>query len=107
MLTRWQSTSILLPRLDLQNAERRLSADAGRDISYQETFKFVEDNFVYGSALSEFWQERRDDRNMLLHPHNDISSDVIPPMHADDIVELFDPMLSLYRYLLIGTQRLQ
>ena len=30
---------------------------------------------------------------------------VIQPMSADDIIELFDPMLSLYRYLLLGELR--
>ena len=91
----------------LGTLRKRLSATAGKDVSYAETFTFVETNFRFGTALSEFWQERRDDRNMLLHPDNDISSDVIPPLSADDIFELFDPMLSLYRYLLIGTQRLE
>ena len=68
-------------------------------------FDFVGATFAYGDALAEYWQDARDDRNALLHPANDFSPYVIQPMFADDIMELLDPMLSLYRYILIGDPR--
>jgi hypothetical protein len=58
-------------------------------------FDFVRETFSYGEALADYWQEAHDDRNALLHPANDFSPYVIQPMSADDILELFDPMLSL------------
>jgi hypothetical protein len=68
-------------------------------------FEFVRRAFSYGEALADYWQDAHDDRNALLHPDNDFSPYVIQPMSADDIYELFDPMLSLYRYILIGDPR--
>lgn len=84
---------------------RRLSAAAGRDVGFRAVFDFVRETFSYGDALAEYWEDAHNDRNALLHPDNDFSPYVIQPMFADDIVELFDPMLSLYRYLLLGEPR--
>ena len=84
---------------------RRLSAAAGREVPFQAVFDFMRQTFSYGDALAEYWEDCHDDRNSLLHPDNDFSPYVIQPMSADDIIELFDPMLSLYRYLLIGDLR--
>ncbi len=84
---------------------QRLSQKAGRSVPFVTVFDFVREHFAYGDALAEYWQDAHDDRNALLHPANDFSPYAIQPMSADDILELFDPMLSLYRYLLIGDPR--
>lgn len=84
---------------------RRLSEEAGRTVSYADVFDMVRATFSYGDALAEYWEDAHDDRNALLHPDNDFSPYVIQPMLADDIYELLDPMLSLYRYILIGDPR--
>lgn len=84
---------------------RRLSTTAGREVGFRAVFDFVRKTFSYGDALAEYWENAHDDRNALLHPDNDFSPYVIQPMSADDIIELFDPMLSLYRYLLLGELR--
>jgi hypothetical protein len=84
---------------------RRLSDRADRDVSFHDVFDFVRANFSYGDGLADYWKDAHDDRNALLHPDNDFSPYVIQPMLADDIYELFDPMVSLYRYILIGEPR--
>lgn len=89
----------------LATIRRRLSAPAGRDVSYNDVFDHVRANLTFGDALADYWQDAHDDRNALLHPDNDFSPYAIQPMSADDIVELFDPMLSLYRYILLGEPR--
>ena len=89
----------------LSTIRRRLSAAAGRSVSYADVFDFVAANFTAGEGLAEYWQDAHDDRNALLHPDNDFSPYVVQPMHVDDIWELFDPMISLYRYVLLGEQR--
>ena len=84
---------------------QRLSADAGRTVSFRDVFDFVRLTFAYGEGLAEYWEDVHDDRNALLHPANDFRPYVIQPMSADDVLELYDPMLSLYRFLLIGDPR--
>jgi hypothetical protein len=84
---------------------RRLSVAAGRDVSFQAVYDFLSGTFTHGSALVEFWQDRREERNLLMHPDSHSGPHVIAPMCADDIYELWDPMLSLYRFLLIGDLR--
>jgi hypothetical protein len=42
---------------------------------------------------------------MLLHPDCELGAHAILPMTADDVYELMGPMLSLYRYILIGAIR--
>lgn len=89
----------------LSTLRRRLSAAAGRTVSYANVFEFVAASFTAGEALAEYWQDAHDDRNALLHPDNDFSPYVIQPMSADDVWELFDPMLSIYRYILLDEPR--
>jgi hypothetical protein len=84
---------------------RRLSRAARRDVSFDTVYEFVAKTFHYGDGLVEFWQDRRDDRNNLMHPDSHFGPHVIQPMIADDVYELLHPMLSLYRYLLIGDPR--
>jgi hypothetical protein len=84
---------------------RRMSAAAGRQVAYDDVFEFIRRTFAYGDPLVKYWQECRDDRNMLIHPDCDLGSHVMPPMSHDDIWELLDPMLSLYRYILLGQPR--
>ena len=86
---------------------RRLGEAAGRTSSYVDVFDFIRAKFTYGDVLADYWEDAHDDRNALLHPDNDFSPYVIQRMLADDIYELFDPMVSLYRYLLIGEARPQ
>jgi hypothetical protein len=81
---------------------KRLSLQAGRTVSFAGVFDFVSKTFSHGDALADYWQDAHDDRNALLHPANEFSPHVIQPMSADDIYELFEPMLSLYRYILLG-----
>ena len=52
-----------------------------------------------------YWEDCRDDRNIVIHPDCDLGAQVMHPRSADDIYELFDPMLSLYRYILLGKPR--
>lgn len=47
---------------------RRMSAAAGRDVPYHDVFDFIRRTFAYGDPLVEYWQDCRDDRNMLMHP---------------------------------------
>ena len=84
---------------------RRLSADASRNVSFDAVHDFLAGAFSYGEALVEFWRDRRDDRNVLLHPDSNDGPHTFAPMCADDVLELFDPMLSLYRFILIGEAR--
>jgi hypothetical protein len=84
---------------------KRLSAAAKRDVSFDDVFKFVGDNFAYGEDLAEYWKDCHDDRNALLHPDSDFGAYVMHPMDVDAIYEMFDPMLSLYRFLLLGERR--
>jgi len=89
----------------LSIVRRGLSAQAGRSVSFSDVFDFVAANFTHGRGLAEFWREAHDDRNALLHPDNDFSPYAIQPMWVDDIWELFDPMLSLYRFILLDEPR--
>lgn len=84
---------------------RRLSAQARRDVSYQDAYDHIREMFTCGDALVEYWEDCRDDRNVVIHPDCTLGPQVMHPRSADDIWELFDPMLSLYRYLLIGQPR--
>jgi hypothetical protein len=84
---------------------RRMSHAEKRDVSYQSVLDFIRRNFSYGEPLVDYWQDCRDDRNIVIHPDADLGPEVMHPKHADDIWELFDPMLSLYRYILIGKFR--
>lgn len=81
---------------------RRLSAQGGRDVSYEDVFDFVRATFPHGDGLAEYWEDCHDDRTILVHPDNRFGARVMHPSMADDIYELLDPMLSLYRYILIG-----
>jgi len=83
----------------------RLSNKAGHTVPFTAVFEFVRATFSYGDALAEFWRDAHGNRTALLHPANEFSPYAIQPMSADDILELFDPMLSLYRYILLGELR--
>lgn len=89
----------------LGTLRKRLSTSVGRQVSYKDVYEFIAKTFSQGEGLVEFWQDRRDDRNMLIHPDSDAGAHVMLPMLADDIYELLDPMVSLYRYILIGENR--
>ncbi len=89
----------------LSTIRRGLSGSLGRSASYNDVFDFIGANFTHGESLAEFWRETHGDRNALLHPDNDFSPYAIQPMSVDDIWELFDPMLTLYRYILLGELR--
>ncbi len=89
----------------LATLRRRFSAQQGRDVSYREVKEHLRMTFTCGDALVEYWEECRDDRNIVMHPDCDLGPEVMHPPYADDIWELFDPMLSLYRYILIGKPR--
>jgi hypothetical protein len=84
---------------------RRLSHSVGSDVSFQAAYTFVRQTFSHGEALVAFWENCRHHRNILLHPDSHYGAFAMPPMAADDVLELLDPMLSLYRYLLIGEPR--
>jgi hypothetical protein len=84
---------------------RRLSVAARQDVSFQAVYHFLSATLTHGGALVEFWQDRRAERNLLMHPDSHSGPYVIAPMSADDVYELWDPMLSLYRFLLIGDFR--
>jgi hypothetical protein len=84
---------------------KRLSETHGMPVSYDDVYDFIERHFTYGGALVEFWRDRRDDRNLLLHPDSFLGPYAIAPMRADDVYELLGPVLSLYRFLLIGANR--
>ena len=89
----------------LNTLKRRFSAAQGRDVSYDDVYKFIENTFAYGESLVEYLRDCRDNRNILFHPHNYFGEYVMAPLTADDVMELFDPMLTLYRYILIGDLR--
>jgi len=78
---------------------RRLSTAAGRQVAYGEVFDIV--GKIFGEGLAEYWQDCHDDRTILVHPDNRFGARVMHPGSADDIYELLDPMISLYRYILI------
>ena len=61
----------------------------------------------FGQGLAEFWLDCHDDRTILMHPDNKYGARVMHPPFADDIYDLLDPMLSLYRYILIGAPPLR
>jgi hypothetical protein len=84
---------------------RRLSVEANRDVSFNEVQDHVRAKFTHGDALVDFWQDCRDDRNIVFHPDCHLGPQVMHPRSADDIYEMLDPMLSLYRYILIGKLR--
>jgi hypothetical protein len=84
---------------------RRLSVVANRDISYEDVYVHIRDRFTCGDALVEYWEDCRDDRNIVIHPDCRLGPQVMHPRSADDIWEVFDPMLSLYRYILTGRPR--
>jgi hypothetical protein len=84
---------------------RRLSVAEKRDVSYQDVYDHIRERFTCGDALVEYWEDCRDDRNIVIHPDCHLGPQVMHPRSADDIWELFDPMLSLYRYVLIGRLR--
>jgi hypothetical protein len=84
---------------------RRLSVAEGRDVSYQDVYDHIAERFTCGDALVGYWEDCRDDRNIVIHPACRLGPQVMHPRSADDIWELFDPMLSLYRYILIGKPR--
>ncbi|MGI8782798.1 MAG: hypothetical protein ACR2L2_04000, partial [Acidobacteriota bacterium] len=81
---------------------RQLSEGAGRSVSFEEVFQHVGDAFPYGDSLVEVWTDARDDRNIVVHPDCYLGPEVMHPPYADDLLELFGPMLSLYRYLMLG-----
>jgi hypothetical protein len=89
----------------LAEIRQRLTAAAGRSISYMDTLEFVAGEFTHGEALAQYWYEAHGDRNELMHPDNPDSPYAIHPISADDIWELFDPMLTLYRYIMLGEKR--
>lgn len=89
----------------LATLRRRFSAQAGRDVSYRDVHDHIRKTFTYGDALVDYWEDCRDDRHIVIHPDCDLGAEVMHPRNADDIYELFDPMLSLYRYILLGKPR--
>jgi hypothetical protein len=82
---------------------KRMSRLAAKDVSFYEVFDFVRSTF--GEELADYWAETHDDRTILLHPDNRLGAEVFHPQLANDIYELLDPMLSLYRYILLGVPR--
>jgi hypothetical protein len=84
---------------------RRLSPSLNHQVSYQDVFDHIRATFTCGDALVAYWEDCRDDRNIVIHPDCYLGPEVMHPRSADDIWELFDPMLSLYRYILIGKLR--
>jgi hypothetical protein len=78
---------------------RRLSTSDSQLASYSQVFDFIASNLPHGESLAQFWRDTHDDRNDLLHPDGPYA---ILPMSADDLYELPEPLLALYRYLLLG-----
>jgi len=89
----------------LSTMRRTFSAQAKRDVSYREVKDHIRETFTCGDALVDFWDDCRDDRHIAIHPDCDLGPEVMHPPWADDLYEMFDPMLSLYRYILIGKLR--
>lgn len=89
----------------LSTLRRRLSNQSGKTMSFRDVYEFIANTFTHGEALAEFWEDRRRERNMLLHPDSSLGAYALHPIEADDVYELLDPMLSLYRYLLLNEPR--
>jgi hypothetical protein len=89
----------------LATIRNRLSRQAGRQVSYRDVMDHIRATFSFGDALVDFWDDCRDDRNIVIHPDADLGPQVMHPPYADDLYDMFDPMLSLYRYIIIGKRR--
>ena len=81
---------------------RQLSDRARRGVSFEEVFQHVRETFPYGDSLVDVWTDARDDRNIVVHPDCYLGPEVMHPQYADDLLELFGPMLTLYRYVMLG-----
>lgn len=89
----------------LKVLHRQLCEQAGQSVPFDAVFQHIRETFAYGDALAEFWIDARDDRNIVVHPDCYLGPEVMHPPYADDLMELFGPMLSLYRYIMLGIPR--
>jgi hypothetical protein len=53
--------------------EMGINLHIGRAVAFRDVYAFVANTFTHGDPLAEFWDDRRDDRNMLLHPDSSLA----------------------------------
>ena len=81
---------------------RRLRAEGVSDPTSRDAARFVAESFGENIVAERYFEEYYDVRVATLHPESRSGSSAFAPMQADDHLDLYNGLLSMYRYLLIG-----
>ena len=80
-----------------------LTRQQGRDASFNEVYQFIATLASYGEGLCSYLRDCWDNRIILAHPENRHGAYPIAPLIADDYYETHEVLVSLYRFILIGS----
>ena len=85
----------------LEMIRQHIESERGKDVAYDDVYGYVEDAFP-GGALVDFLRDTYDLRTMLVHPSSRFGEYWAPPMQADDVFEIIEWLVPLYRHILTG-----
>lgn len=68
----------------------------------KDVFEYLRQNFRVGDALAAYLDDQRQRWVKTKHPRSDLGVFWAPPLEADDFVETYEALVSLFRHLLSG-----
>lgn len=86
----------------LQIIRTRMAQESGAMPSYADLRPYFQDNFRSGDVLFDDYREQHDKWLMCKHPASDFGTFWTPPLFADDYIETYESLVSVYRHLITG-----
>ena len=81
---------------------RRLKADGNPEPTAADAAIFLHDTFNDVHRLEKYFEEDYERRIISFHPESRFGTYSTPPFFVDDFYFLFNDLLEVYRFLLIG-----
>ena len=86
----------------LQLIRRLLKSSSGESVSYEDAYEYIKQNFQIGDALADYLREQYDKWIMAKHPECRWGIFWSPPLSAEDFLETYEALVSIYRHLITG-----
>ncbi len=67
-----------------------------------DALQYIEATFPHGAGLADYFRLSYDNRIRTLHPESRFGASWAAPLMADDYLETYDELTSVYRHILTG-----
>lgn len=81
---------------------RKLKQNGIKEPNAKDAAQFIHDAFYDVNRLEKYFEEDYEKRVQSFHPQSRYGTYPYPPIMADDYFQLFNDLLEVYAYLLIG-----